>query len=268
MGIHKYLEISGAKVRYTEHGDGFPVVMLHGFCASSEIFQDVVPTLGSNYRVICPDLPGHGGSELLPGGELIDQTSDWLKKFVDKLGIEEFVLIGHSLGGYIALSFAAKYENMLCGLGLFHSTAYPDKPATVVKRNRNMRFVEEYGVESFLRSFVPSMFRELNPEWVEKVYQMGKFTMKRAVIDYFESMRDRPDRSQLLADLEIPVLFILGGHDDFVPIEDVRDQVLLAYDGTICFIEHAAHAGMIEDPAMSAYAILRFCQECAQEISN
>ncbi len=268
MNRHKFLDLNGAKVRYTEYGEGPPVVLLHGFCACGDLFSDVAPTIARDFRVICPDLPGHGGSEMLPGGDMIEQSADWLYGICNELQLNDIILIGHSLGGYISLSFADKFPTRLSGLGLFHSTAYPDKPATVVKRNKNMRFVERYGVESFLRSFVPSLFRELNPEWIEQVYQLGKFTMKRAVMDYIESMRDRSDKSTVLSNLDIPVLFILGGHDEFVPIEDVRDQVLLTEKGTICFIEHAAHAGMIEDPAMSSYAILGFSRECTQEISN
>lgn len=113
-------------MHYKVSGTGTPIVLIHGFCENSSIWKDLEKVLSDNYQVISVDLPGFGQSPLDNSDLTLDNVATILHDFLKQLKISSCFMIGHSLGGYITLSFAKKYSDMLLGFGLFHSTTFAD----------------------------------------------------------------------------------------------------------------------------------------------
>lgn len=241
-----FLTVDSLQIRYFESGRGEDLLLLHGFCGSSEIWEKIVPALESRFHVVCVDLPGHGASEIIPGMHDISESARWLNKVTNQLGLKQFTLVGHSLGGYIALAFAEFYPEKLKGLGLFHSMAESDSEERAERRNRIIEFVEELGPGAFLRSFVPSLIHQYNPMMLKRLLDISAQTQKDAIIAYSEAMRDRIDRKFVLESLAIPVLFIAGEHDEYISLRQTRDEKMLTKNGIIFVLSGVAHAGMLE----------------------
>lgn len=261
----QYLQVDSIKVRYFEAGSGQPIVFLHGFCETSEIFELLVPDLSKSYRVVCIDLPGHGGSGLIPGMHHLEEVGRWLNKAFKALDIKKPVLIGHSLGGYIGLAFAEMFPRKLKGLCLFHSIAGRDSDTRRESRNKTIRFVEKHGPYPFIRSFVPSLFATMQTEAIERMYEIASQTQKDAILAYSQAMRDRKDRVPVIQSMECPVLYIIGGHDDFISKNQSRQEMLKAHRGTSCFLESAGHAGFYEAPEKVSKALRGFMEESLRE---
>lgn len=111
---------------FKESGKGKAVVLLHGFCENKTLWDDFVQYLSPDYHVMALDLPGFGDSELGTDECTIEYMAEKVADFLNQQGVDKCTMIGHSLGGYVALAYAEKYGDKLDGLGLFHSTVFAD----------------------------------------------------------------------------------------------------------------------------------------------
>ena len=218
----------------------------------------MIPALETRFRVICVDLPGHGASESIPGMHDLSECARWLNKVTNRLKLKEFTLVGHSMGGYLTMAFAENYPEKLRGIGLFHSIAQSDTEERAERRDRIIEFVEELGPAAYLRTFVPSLIYEYNPLMLKRLLDISAQTQQEAIIAYTEAMRDRIDRRFVLENLEIPILFIAGEHDEFISARQVRDEKLLAKQGMIFVLPGVGHAGMLEATDESVHSFFNF----------
>lgn len=253
-------------ISFSEKGSGYPLVLLHGFCETSDIWAGFVDTLAKHYRVITPDLPGFGNSPLPEGNFSIDDVAQMLYQWLQGLDIDKAVIIGHSLGGYVTLAFADKYPEALKGIGLFHSTAFADNDEKKASRNKTIDFVEDKGVDVFARSFVPQLFfiknRAALKEDVEKVVDTAAKTTEASLIGYTIAMRDRPDRTDVLKSLTVPVLIVAGDKDTSVPIEAIYEQELMPKKAVVHIFDNVGHMGMFESKEHSLRAVQDFVAYC------
>lgn len=121
-----FITFQRKKIAYQLEGKGTPVVFVHGFCEDRTIWDEFKPEIvAAGYCVFTLDLPGFGESEILENTS-VEVMADVVNAVLVEAQLSKIVLIGHSLGGYVALAFAKKYAEKLLGLGLFHSHPYPD----------------------------------------------------------------------------------------------------------------------------------------------
>jgi 3-oxoadipate enol-lactonase len=154
------------EVLYTEtQGQGNTLVLLHGFCEDSTVWQWVLPALQKQYAVVTVDLPGFGKSSLTPDKEIetIEDIASRLAYTLTQLGIEKCTLVGHSMGGYVTLAFAERHPERLNGWGLFHSTAYEDSAEKKENRLKQVEFVTKNGTVPFVEVLVPSLWQKNVP---------------------------------------------------------------------------------------------------------
>jgi pimeloyl-ACP methyl ester carboxylesterase len=135
----EYIQLTGSKIRYRITGQGHCVVLIHGYLENMEIWNDYANALSGQYRVLVLDLPGHGKSACNMESVPMDYMADCLKLLMDQLSIARAALVGHSMGGYMALSFAERYPERLAGLCLLHSTPNADSPD---KRDARLREID------------------------------------------------------------------------------------------------------------------------------
>ena len=149
---------------FEQHGKGRPLILIHGFPMHHGIWK----TFGDRFKdfntVITPDLPGFGKSPILPPGFSLSQVAEQLIQFVEDNGLINSVIIGHSLGGYVALAMVEKRKDLFAGLGLFHSTAYADSEEKKQSRNKALEFINNNGAKAFATNFITPLFSDPKKE--------------------------------------------------------------------------------------------------------
>jgi pimeloyl-ACP methyl ester carboxylesterase len=255
-------------LEYNDSGNGFPLVLIHGFCESKALWKYCEKELALHYRVIVPDLPGFGESRLQESKVSMEFFADKINELLDSLKIEQCIMIGHSLGGYVTLAFAEKYENRLKGLGLFHSTAFADTEEKKENRNKTIAFIEKHGVSLFAQSFVAPLFSLRNRDRlkaeIEELISIASSSSEEGVIETTKAMRDRPDRTGVLKKTSLPVLFVVGKKDGSVPLEKSLEQCHLAKHSIVHFLSEAGHMGMIENKPETIKIIFNYMNFCLQ----
>lgn len=238
------------------------MVLLHGFAENCNVWQNQFAVL-SNCTLIIPDIPGSGNSE-----EIEDMSMEGLADAIHEIVLKESggepirSMIGHSMGGYIALAYVEKYSSFLKSYGLFHSTAFADTPEKKTAREKGIEFIVKNGEDAFLKTVIPNLYyADPESKSVKRIEQHLAYIRNfspGALVSYYRAMIMRPDRAALLQSTELPVLFVLGRHDSAVPLEDGLKQCHLPQLSYIHILEQSGHMGMIEEPELSINLLNQF----------
>lgn len=265
----KEITIKQKKIFYRTSGEGPVVVLLHGVPFDSTLWKNQYEAF-PDFKLIIPDLPGSGKSEMIE-----DMSIEGMAECVKDIIVHEtaslffksgephsVILIGHSMGGYIALALAEKHPELLNGLGLFHSTAYADNDEKKEGRKKNIALLREKGTEAFVRGSVPNLFspitKEKNPKLVEEEIAYACNFSAETIVNYQQAMLERKDRREVLRKSTIPVLFILGKYDAVVPLKDGLEQCSLADLNYIEVLKTAGHMGMKEEAIETNTILLNY----------
>ena len=255
--------IKGKNIYYSKQGSGAKtIVLVHGYPQNGIVFDKQVAFLQQHFTVLVPDLPGAGQSEYNEALTTIDDFADAVNAVIEKENINECYLFGHSMGGYITLAFAEKYPDKLKGFGLIHSHALADDEEKIEGRKKTIQSLKQYGSEPFVKTMVPGLFTEANQTKlkteIDTLIDHFKTITKEAVIRFTEIMISRPDRTGVLKNAHVPVLFILGEEDNSAKLDVVLPQTHLADETFIKIFSDVAHMGMIEEPDGVNETILDF----------
>ncbi len=192
------------------------LLFLHGFCESSEIWQESVDQLDMQGSILAPDLPGFG----VKGTESCNSLQSVAAQIMSEVDGDPLFIVGHSLGGYVALEILNSFEDRVAGICLFHSTAAADSSEKKENRNKTIEFIRNHGKQPFLDQFVPSlMSRESalrNKALIPMMERIGLGGSESTICTYSEWMRDRPDFRSLLKQSDIPKFYIFGKNDGFL----------------------------------------------------
>jgi len=273
----RQIKIAGKKIFYRVFGNGSPVILLHGFGETGEVWNKQIDFLKEDYKLIVPDLPGSGQSEMIDDMSM-EEMAEVIKLIFDS---EENLqqsesskipsrkgkraLIGHSMGGYIALNFVKKYSSLLDGFGLIHSTAFPDSDEKKETRKKGIGFIRQHGAFEFLKNTVPNLFspfsRDEKPELINGFIRGLHNFSPQALVSYYEAMMQRSDTTDLLKTTKLPVLFVIGKHDNAVPEQDVLRQAYMPEISYIHILHQSGHMGMLEEPDTTSQIIKKFLNE-------
>ncbi|HOX81800.1 MAG TPA: alpha/beta hydrolase [Chryseolinea sp.] len=247
-----------SSLSFKQYGQGKPIILLHGFPMNQNVWNDFAPLLSDTYKVITVDLPGFGKSPLPQLPFTIDQVADSLITWLSSENILGSTVIGHSLGGYVALAMVEKRPELFTGLGLFHSTALADSEEKKESRLKVVDFIAKNGVLAFTSNFIPPLFAHQNHIAIASVRNMAVQSTHDAVLGYTLAMRNRPDRTSLLKKLKIPVLFLAGEVDPGIPVDSILSQSKLCKSAQVHVLKQVAHMGMFEKPEASMLIIRAF----------
>jgi pimeloyl-ACP methyl ester carboxylesterase len=253
------LQHQNKKLYYTIEGRGTPVVLLHGFGEDGRIWNEQA-TLTTHCRLIIPDLPGSGASGA--GDPGMEELAAAVLAMLDAEGIGKCILIGHSMGGYAALAFAERWQNRLLGLGLFHSTAFADTEEKIATRRKGIEFIRANSAKAFLKTSIPNLYgpqtKAEQPGLIEQHISEATGFSEDALIGYYEAMIARPDRTHVLKEAKIPVLFVLGRYDNAVSLTDGLAQCHLPEYAQVHLLESAGHMGMRECPEQANNHLINY----------
>ncbi|MEO7314560.1 MAG: alpha/beta hydrolase [Ginsengibacter sp.] len=262
-----FIKFRNKNIFYKLEGKGNPVMLLHGFGEDGHIWNHQVEKLKKDFLVIVPDLPGCGQSELLEGDCSLEDYAEVIKMIADSESITSksygtFSLIGHSMGGYITLAFAEKYGQLLNSFGLFHSSAFADNQDKIATREKGIDFIEKNGAQLYAETTVPNLFsdqtKKNHPKLVKDLVEIAGKLPAETLIQYTRAMIKRRDTTAVLQSFSKPVLFIIGIHDNAVPLEASLKQCHLSQIGCIHFLQHSGHVGMWEEKELSNQYLYSF----------
>lgn len=241
-----------------QRGEGKPLLLIHGFPMHQDVWSDFGNRFTAAHRVIAIDLPGFGKSSILPLPFSLEQVAEQVIEFVVGQEIINSTIIGHSLGGYLALEMIKQRPDLFSGIGLFHSTAYADSPEKKESRTKVMEFVEKNGALAFASNFVGPLFAHPGHRDIETVKRIASQSSKDALVGYTRAMRDRPDQTKTLKTFEKPTLFLGGDKDPGIPVAAIQEQALISQRAEIHILPGVAHMGMYEKPEEAASKIMAF----------
>ena len=263
MKEEKYIHYLDASIHYTTVGVGLPVMFIHGFAEDSTVWENQITFLKNDYKLIIPDLPGTGKSTILKNERIyVEDYAVCIKAILDIENIDRCVMIGHSMGGYITLAFAEKFPERLIAFGLFHSSAFADDEKKIETRKKAIEFIKNNSAEAFLKTSIPGLFfdTKTSENDIATLLEKGNNFTPEALIQYYEAMIARPDRTILLKNSIPPVLLIIGQHDKAVPFNLSLEQASMPGHSYIHILRNSAHMGMLEERDRSNRILADFLQ--------
>jgi pimeloyl-ACP methyl ester carboxylesterase len=237
-------------LRYTDTGQGQPLVFLHGFPLSRGAWQKQIEALRSSYRVIAPDLRGFGDSDTEAGPTTMAQCAADLRALLQLLTSGPVVLIGHSMGGYVALAFAHQFPEMLRGLVLVSTKSGQDTAEAAAGRRVTAEKVKAEGVQVVVQAMAPKMLAAGNHDARMAAEVLGFMAPSRpaGVIGALLGMAERTDATAFLSQIAVPTLVITGADDTLIPLAESETLAQAIRAAQLKVIPHAGHLVAFEQP--------------------
>lgn len=252
-------------IHYREEGTGRVVILLHGFLESSLMWQDLLPELSKSKRVIAIDLPGHGESECFGYVHSMELMAEAVKAVMDHLSVRKAVLVGHSMGGYVALAFAEQHPDWVKGMCLYFSTTHADSDERKRGRDLSIDLVKR-DHKSFIRKSVPLLFRPKNRatyrDQINRLKKQALKTPKQGIIAALEGMKNRIDREMIIQFSPYPVHFVIGRYDPVLPYQKLIDQAEKSEQASYTLFPDCGHMGFIEEQEASIKVLRSFANKC------
>ena len=239
--------------RYLETGSGRGLVLLHAFPLSADQWLPQLHRASRGWRVVAPDLRGFGPAGDPVGDLSIDDYADDVLAFMSHVDLERAVVCGLSMGGYVSLAMAARAPQRVSGLVLANTRATADPPEARANRDALIRAVREEGPAALASAMLPKLLgatttRE-QPDLVDAVERMIRLTASDAAIAALGALRDRPDRTPLLAEIRCPVVVIAGAEDVVVPMAEAQAMHQGIAGSRLVVLPGAGHLSNLEAPA-------------------
>lgn len=245
---------------YNVSGDGTAIVFIHGFCQNKEVFKAQEQALSGHFKVVSVDLPGHGQSSL--SSDLsIKLIAERLQATLKLLKISKAILIGHSMGGYVAMTFAKLYPKAILGVGLINSTPLADSEEK--KRDRRLSIeLAKRNKTQFIDGFIPNLFANQNSKVAKEqgpsVVKMAEETSTESIAECLKAMSEREDSIDWLSQFDHPFFWLLGKSDKILPVAYQQPYLSLPKHGLIYLDEQSGHMSLKESEALVTFLIQSF----------
>ena len=206
-----------AELAYEIVGNGPPVVLLHPFPVDHEFWNPIVPALNARYRLILPDLRGHGDSDIGQGPALMEKHGRDLSRLLDEVGESKATFVGVSIGGYILFEFWRRFRNRVNALVICDSRPQPDTAEARANRLKAAAEVLEQGTGPFLEGMIPKLMGRTTlgnrPDLVDGARRMMTKMSPEDINLVQRGMAERPDSVADLKTINVPTLILIGGED-------------------------------------------------------
>lgn len=223
----QFITYKNAQIAFSSEGKGNAIVLLHGFLENSLMWKEIAPLLAKKKRVICIDLLGHGNSDCLGYVHSMTEIAESVKSVLRYLKIRRVTLIGHSMGGYVALAFAEKYLQNVKGICLVNSTAQADDEDRKKLRLRAIQMAKT-NYKSLVSMSITNLFAQnARNKYLQEIEIVKKEAFKTSVQGYIacaEGMRLRPNRENILAYEGFKKLIIIGKQDPILNPDNLKRE--------------------------------------------
>ena len=249
-----------AEIAYWSLGDGAPVVLLHPFPVNHEFWLPVAEPLSARYRLVLPDLRGHGESEAGDGPATMEKHAADIVRVMDDAGVGRAAMIGVSIGGYALFEFWRQHRGRISALVLCNTKAPADGAEARAARLQAANDVLERGAGPFFESMIPKLFgettREARPDLVDGALRMMRVMSPENIAQVQRGMAERPDSIDTLKTINVPTLLVTGNEDIMTGVNEAELMRQHIPGSQLRVIPKAGHYSPWEQP-QEALRILR-----------
>ncbi|TVZ56440.1 pimeloyl-ACP methyl ester carboxylesterase [Lutibacter sp. Hel_I_33_5] len=251
------------KISFSDVGKGTAVVLLHGFLENTTMWKDIIPELSKRNRIIAIDLLGHGKTACLGYIHSMETMAEAVEAVLNHLRLRRFIVIGHSMGGYVALAFAEKNPQKIKGLCLMNSTSNDDDEERKKLRSRANKMIQT-NFESMVKISVSNLFGQSNLErFKSEISFVKKEALKTPLQGYIaanEGMRIRKNRNRVLQNNDFKKLLIIGEKD---PVLDYKTSLKEAKETNTEFVVFPdGHMSHVENKEKLNATLVDFVKGC------
>lgn len=251
-----------AEIAYRVLGEGHPVVLLHPFPVNHEFWLPVANALSTRYRLILPDLRGHGDSDIGEGPATMAKHAADLAHVMDDADVGRAPMIGVSIGGYALFEFWRRHRGRVAALGLCNTKAGADNPEARAGRLQAANDVIERGTEPFFEGMAPRLLGrttgETRPDLVEGALRMMRKMSAEDIAQVQRGMAERPDSMDTLKTINVPTLLITGEEDIFTGRNEAELMRQHIPNSEMRVIPKAGHYSCWEQPEGAAKLLRQF----------
>jgi 3-oxoadipate enol-lactonase len=255
--------VKGNPLSYDDVGAGTPIVFLHAFPLDRSMWAPQVGALVRQARCIAPDLRGFGGSAPAPPNS-VDGYADDVAALLDTLAIAPAVVVGLSMGGYIAFAFWRRHRPKVRALVLADTRAGADSDEAREKRRRLIEVARGRGsravAELQIDSIVGATTRQRRPDIVETVRAMMGAAPVEGIVGALEAMMARPDSTPTLATIDVPTLVLVGDEDTLTPPREAESMHAQIRGSRLETVSRAGHICNLERPAAFNHVLSEFVE--------
>jgi 3-oxoadipate enol-lactonase len=256
-----------ARIVYHVIGEGPPVVLLHPFPANHEFWLPVAESLSSRFRMVLPDLRGHGDSDVGEGPATMEKHAGDIARVIDDADVGRAVFVGVSIGGYALFRFWQKFRGRVAALVLCNTKAPADSPEARAARLQAANEVLEHGTDLFFQSMIPRLLgestRETRPDLVEGTLRMMRKMSPEDVAQVQRGMAERPDSVNLLKTINVPTLIVTGDEDILTGINEAQLMQQHISGSQLRVVPKAGHYSPWERPEEVAKILREFLSRVA-----
>jgi len=249
---------------WRDAGNGPAVLLLHGFTLAGAIWEHSESVLSQRYRVLVPELPGHGGTVPFSSGDAtMERVAGEVLGVMDRLGIASAAVAGHSMGGYVTLALYQLAPERVSGLALVNSQAGADTPEGRAGRFDLAERVEREGPEVLVTAMVPRLFAPGfstdDPRYLAAA-EMARQMPVKGVRSALMGLASRSDLLPRLGHITVPSLVLAGKLDQIIPADRAREMAAAIPDCALALVQGAGHMVMLEQPAIATSALSAWLQ--------
>jgi 3-oxoadipate enol-lactonase len=253
--------LDGLELGYDDVGTGIPVLFAHAFPLNRTMWAPNVSALVERCRCVAADFRGFGESTALPPFTM-DQYADDLARLLDVLRIDRVVLVGCSMGGYVAFAFLRRHRARVRGLVLADTRAAADTDDGREKRRALIEVARRDGATAVANAQIARLVgrstREKQPDTYDAVHRMIAQARREGIVGALEAMMSRPDSTPMLSDIDVPTLVVVGEQDEITPPAEARAMQRRIPGSTLEIIAGAGHLGNVERPAAFNHVLTEF----------
>lgn len=253
-----FFESSNGRVNFETCGSGPALVLLHGFLENLEMWQTMLPALSKNYQVVLVDLCGHGKSPVLKTKPAISLMAKAVNELLTDLKINRYMVVGHSMGGYVALELLKQAPEQIVGLCLYHSTCSSDSDEKRENRDRAIKAVNA-NKQDFIIAAIPQLFSAENQikcaQEIEIATEAARRTRMEGLLYCLKAMKLRNDYSKLVSGHADKIFYIIGEFDSVLPLSMMKEEMQLVSRYHRIVLKDTGHMSHLEKPVLALKAI-------------
>ncbi len=239
--------VKGKKVIYEDVGQGASIVLLHGWGSEGKFFAPIMSALKDRYRLIAPNFPGCGGSEIMDSPWSLADYEDFVLEFLNKLEIKDPVMMGHSHGGRVTLSLCAKGKVNPKKIVLLDSAGLiPKKTAKQKFRAKSFKAIKWFLTLPVIKNFSAGLLEKARKYYGSADYNAAPPVLRQTLISLVNT-----DLRDVLPNIKASTLLIWGENDTATPLADAKIIESLISDAGLCVIKGAGHFAFAEAPAQT-----------------
>jgi len=261
--MEQVFEVDGYRIYTKVEGEGKPLLLLHSYWGSHILFDHLASVLSSGMKVIRIDLPGHGNSGIPPLDYTFENFATVLNELLNRLDVREKVsIIGHSMGGYIAMAYAIKYPERINSLVLMNSPTKAGDIRSIKLREQEARLLQKGKRELLLQVTIPSNFATENLDSMGNALALLNRTSDQVTVEgalrSIYAIIHRGNSLTVLKNAQYPILIVIGKYDNIYNADEQLDDANQIPTAEVLMLHHSGHLGFLEEEDLVVIKLVAF----------